>query len=83
MKIKLNHGDSTIESLPDSTILETLEANNIQAPYHCRDGFCGACRAILVKGEIEYKIEPLAYISDGEFLTCCSTPTSDIEINFD
>ncbi|SEL10517.1 ferredoxin [Colwellia chukchiensis] len=83
MNIKLADRDSTIESLPGLTILETLEVNNIQAPYHCRDGFCGACRANLEKGEIKYKLEPLANIRDGEFLTCCSTPISDIEINFD
>ncbi|MDN3653279.1 class I ribonucleotide reductase maintenance protein YfaE [Thalassotalea ponticola] len=66
------------------TTLEYLEAQNIDIQYHCRDGFCGACRCNLIQGDIEYvNGEPLAFIRDGEFLPCCSIPTSDIIITTD
>ncbi len=65
------------------TLLECLEAEKIDVQFHCREGFCGACRTKLLAGNIEYKIAPLAYIDDNEFLPCCSVPTSDIEIELD
>jgi len=78
-KIKIE-GGAEIQSLPDSTILESIEANGIECHFHCRDGFCGACRAVLKSGEVTYEVYPLAYIGDGEFLTCCSQPVTDIEV---
>jgi ferredoxin len=65
----------------DKSILNTLERENIESHFHCRDGFCGACRCVLKKGTVEYDQFPLAFIGDNEILTCCSAPTSDIEID--
>jgi len=68
----------------DKTILNCLENNNIEVHYHCRDGFCGACRVKLCKGRIEYPNgEPLAFVGNGEILTCCCVPVSDISIEID
>ena len=67
----------------DKNVLNALERENIETHYHCRDGFCGACRCKLIKGSVKYINEPLAYIDDGEFLTCCAYPTSDIYIEED
>lgn len=65
----------------DKNLLECLENANVEVHYHCRDGFCGACRVTLVEGEIYYPNgEPLAFIGDGEILTCCSIPKSDIKL---
>ncbi|MBA6291191.1 2Fe-2S ferredoxin-like protein [Colwellia sp. MB3u-70] len=65
----------------DKNILNALERKNIDSQFHCRDGFCGTCRCLLKKGTVEYAQFPLAFIGDNEILTCCSTPTSDIEID--
>ncbi|NQY87698.1 MAG: 2Fe-2S iron-sulfur cluster binding domain-containing protein [Colwellia sp.] len=81
-KIKIE-GGGEIQSLPDSTILESIEANGIECHFHCRDGFCGACRCSLKKGTVEYKQYPLAYVGDDEILTCCTYPTSNIVIEID
>ncbi|MFT5294541.1 MAG: ferredoxin [Colwellia sp.] len=65
----------------DKNLLECLEGANVEVHYHCRDGFCGACRVTLVEGEIYYPNgEPLAFIGDGEILTCCCIPKSDIKL---
>jgi ferredoxin len=64
----------------DTTILECLEAHKIPAPFHCRDGFCGACRSKLTQGQVDYTTDPLAYIDDDEILTCCSKAITDIYI---
>ncbi|WP_077286725.1 class I ribonucleotide reductase maintenance protein YfaE [Cognaticolwellia aestuarii] len=67
----------------DKNILNTLERENIESHFHCRDGFCGACRCTLKKGTVEYSEYPLAFIGGGEILTCCAYPTSDIVIEID
>ncbi|TWX52882.1 class I ribonucleotide reductase maintenance protein YfaE [Colwellia hornerae] len=65
----------------DKNLLDCLEKANVEVHYHCRDGFCGACRVTLVEGEIYYpQGEPLAFIGDGEILSCCCVPRSDITL---
>jgi ferredoxin len=66
------------------TLLECLERSDIEVHYHCRDGFCGACRVKLNKGQIKYPNgEPLAYIGEGEILSCCCMPVGDISIEIE
>lgn len=66
------------------SILECLEDADVEVHYHCRDGFCGACRVTLHQGEVVYpQGEPLAFVGEGEILTCCSVPVTDIKITLD
>jgi ferredoxin len=64
----------------DVPLLLQLEAHGHKVHYHCRAGFCGACRCKLVSGQIRYLQEPLAFVRRGEFLPCCSVPTTDISL---
>lgn len=64
----------------DSTLLISLQKNGVEVLYHCKEGFCGACRCKLKSGSISYINEPLAFVRKGEILTCCSIPNDDIEI---
>ncbi|NRA54901.1 MAG: 2Fe-2S iron-sulfur cluster binding domain-containing protein [Gammaproteobacteria bacterium] len=73
--------DKKFEQRSEQTTLEYLEAQGFTVDYHCRDGTCGACRCKLNTGQVVYTLEPLAYIRDGEILTCCTRPTSDIDIS--
>lgn len=79
-----------VENLPtpaehqtDSTLLESLEAAGLDVHFHCRQGFCGACRTKLLEGEVEYKIDPLAFIDDDEILPCCCYPTANIKVKIE
>lgn len=69
-----------VPCLAGKTLLESLEQQNIDVHYHCREGFCGACRSKLISGEVEYLTDPLAFIDDDEILPCCCKALSDIEI---
>lgn len=60
--------------------LSYLEEQGIDVHYQCLEGYCGACRCKMTKGEIEYPIFPMACIRDGEILTCCSVPLTDLEL---
>lgn len=62
------------------TLLESLEAQNIQVPYQCRDGYCGACRCKKLSGEVTYIKEPMAWINDDEILPCVSIPKTDLKL---
>ena len=64
----------------DGNLLNALQKNKVEVLYHCREGFCGACRCKLKSGSITYINEPLAFVRKGEILTCCSLPESDIEV---
>jgi ferredoxin len=70
----------TVEHPPNNTLLETIEQQQIEIQYHCREGYCGACRSELVSGEVKYTTDPLAFIDDNEILPCCCIPISNIEV---
>lgn len=65
----------------DKTLLESLETHNIDVHFHCREGFCGACRTKLHEGQVEYTTDPLAFIDDDEILPCCCIPLSNLKID--
>ena len=62
------------------TLLEAIEAAGIESHYHCRNGFCGACRTQLLEGQVSYINEPLAFIRPGDCLPCCCVPATDLKI---
>ncbi|WP_105168331.1 class I ribonucleotide reductase maintenance protein YfaE [Pseudoalteromonas sp. T1lg23B] len=80
-KINVSNVTEPLEfAAQSSSLLETLEQANIEVPYQCREGFCGACRAKLDAGEVAYNQEPLAFVRDGEILLCCTKPLTDIKL---
>ena len=62
------------------TLLENLESQAINIEFHCRDGYCGACRCTLVSGEVHYINQPIAYMRPDDILVCCSQAFDHIEI---
>jgi len=80
LKISINGTHVDYEN-KDETLLECLEKSGHEVHYHCRDGYCGACRITLNKGEVDYfNGEPLAYVGKDEILPCCCKPIGDIDI---
>ncbi|WP_395343360.1 class I ribonucleotide reductase maintenance protein YfaE [Ningiella sp. W23] len=65
----------------EDNLLIAMERQNIDVHYHCREGFCGACRTRLISGQVEYKVEPLACIEDDEVLVCCCVPITDVSLD--
>jgi len=63
-----------------STLLEALESQNIDMPYQCRDGYCGACRCKKTGGDVTYLKNPMAWVNDDEILPCISVPKSDLQL---
>ncbi len=71
----------------DIPVLEAVLRVRSDAPFACRGGVCGTCRARIVEGEVEmdtnYALEP-EEIARGYVLTCQSHPRTDVvKLNFD
>ncbi|MFR9798374.1 2Fe-2S iron-sulfur cluster-binding protein [Streptomyces sp. MS06] len=69
------------------TLLETVLRNRPDAPYACKGGVCGTCRAFLVSGEVRmdrnFALEP-EETEAGYVLACQSHPaTETVELDFD
>lgn len=64
----------------DKSILDVLERSNIPVQAHCRGGYCGVCRTQNLKGEVDYHIDPLAFMQENEILPCSCLPVGNIEI---
>ncbi|MEU6809492.1 2Fe-2S iron-sulfur cluster-binding protein [Streptomyces sp. NPDC046831] len=69
------------------TLLETVLRNRPDAPYACKGGVCGTCRAFLVAGEVRmdrnFALEP-EETEAGYVLACQSHPrTETVELDFD
>lgn len=81
MNKSITVNNQTLNCLDNSdSILDTLEKNNVNIEYQCRDGYCGACRCKLLDGEVKYFKDVIAFLNEGEILTCSATPTSNITI---
>ena len=68
--------DASVES-----ILELAEANGLRPDYSCRSGICHTCMSRLLKGEVEYTIQPADTPDPGSVLICCSRPKSGVVID--
>lgn len=82
------HGRSTTVLVdPDGpAVLEAVLAVRADAPYACKGGVCGTCRARCVLGQVEmdvnYALEP-DELAAGVVLTCQSHPvTSELRLEF-
>ncbi len=68
-------------------LLETVLRNRADAPYACKGGVCGTCRAHLVAGEVRmdrnFALEQ-EELDAGYVLACQSHPvTEKVELDFD
>lgn len=69
------------------SLLETVLRNRADAPYACKGGVCGTCRAFLVSGEVRmdrnFALEP-DELEAGYVLACQSHPVTErVELDFD
>ena len=78
----LLHGRTTTVPVEKDggSVLDAVLAARADAPYACKGGVCGTCRARCVQGAVEmdvnYALEP-DELEAGVVLTCQSHPTTD------
>ncbi|MGN6472388.1 MAG: 2Fe-2S iron-sulfur cluster-binding protein [Mycobacteriales bacterium] len=87
LTVTLSGVTSTIASNRSATVLDAVAAAGMDAPYSCTGGVCATCRAKVVSGSVEmkvnYALEPWE-LDAGFVLTCQSLPTSDqVTVDYD
>ena len=71
----------------NENILDAMLKVRADAPYACKGGVCGTCRARLTSGEVEmdsnFALEP-DELARGYVLTCQSYPkTDEVTVDYD
>jgi ring-1,2-phenylacetyl-CoA epoxidase subunit PaaE len=87
LTVTLSGVTSTIASNRSASVLDAVAAAGLDAPYSCTGGVCATCRAKVVAGSVEmkvnYALEPWE-LDAGFVLTCQSRPTSDeVTVDYD
>ncbi len=67
------------------TILDAALRHGLTFPYGCRGGVCGACKAKLITGEVDYGMSPPLALSGADMaagyaLLCQARPLSDVTV---
>jgi ring-1,2-phenylacetyl-CoA epoxidase subunit PaaE len=80
VEARLGGRQSQFRMSPSETVLDALLRTRGDAPYACKGGVCGTCRARVVEGSVtmaaSWALEP-DEVARGDVLTCQSRPTSD------
>ena len=76
-----------LTGVPPMRILDAVLAVRADAPFACKGGVCGTCRARVVSGEVSmarnYALDD-EEVAGGFVLACQSVPVSDVvELDFD
>jgi ring-1,2-phenylacetyl-CoA epoxidase subunit PaaE len=85
--VRLDGRSSTFAMPAEGSVLDATLAVRADAPFACKGGVCGTCRARLVEGEVQmarnYALEQ-SELDDGFVLACQSVPiTPRVVLDFD
>jgi ring-1,2-phenylacetyl-CoA epoxidase subunit PaaE len=85
--VRLDGRTTTFRMPPEGSVLDATLAVRTDAPYACKGGVCGTCRARLVEGEVtmarRYALDD-DEVEDGFVLACQSVPvTPKVVLDFD
>jgi ring-1,2-phenylacetyl-CoA epoxidase subunit PaaE len=88
MSVVLDGRKSTV--LFDSAlgnILDSVRAAGMPAPFACKGGVCATCRAKLLSGAVDMKVNyglTPEEVAQGYILTCQATPRGDdVVVSYD
>jgi len=70
------------------TLLDAGLRQDINLPYECRNGGCGACKCTVLAGKVDpglYQPSALSAeeLAQGKVLLCCATAIDDAEIEYE
>jgi ring-1,2-phenylacetyl-CoA epoxidase subunit PaaE len=85
--VRLDGRTTTFRMPPEGSVLDATLAVRTDAPYACKGGVCGTCRAKLVEGKVEmarhYALDD-DELEEGFVLACQSVPvTPKVVFDFD
>jgi len=73
-------GNSQVNSLGHSSVLDALLAGGVKVPNDCRGGSCGACALRVVSGQCSQVLASEFSVAADEVLSCCIQATSTLQL---
>lgn len=88
LQLTVHPGNQLVAVRDGETLLDAGLRAGVALPFDCRSGGCGACKATLLNGNIDYgayqgSALPDAERASGRFLLCCAMPLSDVEVEYE
>jgi len=86
--LTLHPGNRNVAVREGETVLEAGLHQGVPMPFECRNGGCGVCKCTLQNGSIAYSQYQKNALTNqeravGKFLACTSTPSTDVEIEYE
>ena len=84
-EVEITINDRSFSGDNQTTLLEQAEEAGIYLPSGCHAGVCGACKVMLIQGDVEQSSESPLSEKDKQnniILACSSIPKSDCTIEF-
>ncbi len=84
-QIEIQPGEHKITAEAGESILDAALRQGLMLPHNCRNGICGTCEGKILAGNIRYKKDCSATLSEekqaqGQALFCQAVPESDLRI---
>ncbi|MTE13189.1 2Fe-2S iron-sulfur cluster binding domain-containing protein [Nocardia sp. CT2-14] len=80
VQVELDGANHELTWPRQQTLLDTMLARGLDAPYSCKEGACSACVCRVVSGEVSMRRNEIledADIADGYVLACQAVPVTD------
>lgn len=85
--VLLNGQPYSVPIQRDETVLEACLKQNLDVPFTCESGICTTCKASLLEGQVDMKVDfalTPTEIEEGAILTCQAVPVSTkVVVDFD
>lgn len=78
-EVELRNAGLTLQVPTDKTVLEVLNASNIDVQCDCQEGLCGTCEVGVLEGEIDHRdvvLDPAEREANDRMMSCCSRAKS-------
>ena len=85
MRISVSKAKRSFSATPDQSVLDAALDAGLNLAHSCKSGACGACRARLLTGEVDYPNGPplgltAAEVSEGLILLCQAHARTDLSL---
>jgi CDP-4-dehydro-6-deoxyglucose reductase len=85
VRVTVKNSSRTFSVAPEQSLLDAALAAGLNLPHSCKGGNCGACRARLLSGDIDYpRGKPLGVsageAAEGMILLCQARARSDVTL---
>ena len=83
--VVLRASNKTVRVSAEESILEALEKNGMNPPFSCREGTCGTCETVILRGRPDHRDVVLspAEKQAGQTMMICISRSLDPEIELD